>query len=62
MVLGNLFAGRDRGEDIENRLADIAGKGVTSRESSIEAYTMCKIASGMLPCNTGGSTLGSVMP
>ena len=40
MVLGNLFAGRDRGEDIENRLADIAGKGVTSRESSIEAYTL----------------------
>ena len=40
MVLGNLFVGRDRGEDTENRLADIAGKGVTGRESSLEAYTL----------------------
>ena len=42
MVLGNLFVGRNRGKDIEDRLADIAGKGVggTNQESSTEAYTL----------------------
>ena len=28
IVLGNLLVGRNRGKDIEDRLADIAGKGV----------------------------------
>ena len=42
IVLGNLLVGRNRGKDIEDRLADIAGKGVggTNQESSTEAYTL----------------------
>ena len=40
IVLGNLLVGRNRGKDIEDRLADIAGKGVggTNQERSTDTY------------------------
>ena len=53
MVLMNLFSGRTRDTDVENRLADKVGEegGGTKLESSMETYTLThvkQIASGNL--------------
>ena len=41
MVLMNLFSGRNRDADIENRLVDTAGEGDGGTESHIDVYTHC---------------------
>ena len=45
MVLMNLFSGRTRDTDVENRLADKVGEegGGTKLESSMETYTLTHV-------------------